>query len=65
MPRRRACLVVPAVPASKLEKGRTLEADEIVVDLEDAVVPDAKDDARPSVSTRWPATGSRPPSRCA
>ncbi len=49
MPRRRACLVVPAAPASKLEKGRTLDADEIVVDLEDAVVPAAKDDARVAV----------------
>ena len=37
MTRRRACLVVPAAPASKLEKGRTLAADEVVVDLEDAV----------------------------
>jgi citrate lyase subunit beta/citryl-CoA lyase len=46
---RRACLVVPAVPAAKLEKGRILEADEIVVDLEDAVVPGAKDDARLAV----------------
>src|ERR687893_154491 len=46
MPRRRACLVVPA---TKVEKGRTLEADEIVIDLEDAVLPSAKDDARPAV----------------
>ena len=42
MTRRRACLVVPAAPASKLEKGRTLAADEVVVDLEDAVVPAEK-----------------------
>jgi citrate lyase subunit beta/citryl-CoA lyase len=46
---RRACLVVPATPAAKLEKGRILEADEIVVDLEDAVVPGAKDEARIAV----------------
>ena len=46
MPRRRACLVVPA---TKLEKGRTIEADEIVIDLEDAVLPSAKDEARPEV----------------
>ncbi len=46
MPRRRACLVVPA---TKVDKGRTLEADEIVIDLEDAVLPSAKDDARPAV----------------
>src|SRR5215213_11927453 len=48
--RRRACLVVPAAPAAKLEKGRTLEADEVVIDLEDAVVPAAKDDAREVVA---------------
>jgi citrate lyase beta subunit len=47
--RRRACLVVPAAPAAKLEKGRTIEADEVVVDLEDAVVPGEKDRARESV----------------
>src|SRR5215211_546728 len=49
MTRRRACLVVPAVPAAKLEKGRTIEADELVVDLEDAVVPGEKDSAREAV----------------
>jgi citrate lyase subunit beta/citryl-CoA lyase len=49
MTRRRACLVVPAAPASKLEKGRVLEADEVVVDLEDAVVPAEKDGAREAV----------------
>jgi citrate lyase subunit beta / citryl-CoA lyase len=57
--RRRACLVVPAVPAAKLEKGRILEADEIVIDLEDAVVPNAKDEARFAVldalSGEWAA----------
>src|SRR5687767_8520078 len=47
--RRRAILVVPAVPAAKLEKGRSLEADEVVIDLEDAVVPAAKDEAREAV----------------
>ena len=49
VPRRRACLVVPAAPAAKLAKGRGLEADEIVIDLEDAVVPAAKDEAREAV----------------
>jgi citrate lyase subunit beta / citryl-CoA lyase len=47
--RRRASLVVPAAPASKLAKGATLVADEVVLDLEDAVVPAAKDDARAAV----------------
>jgi citrate lyase subunit beta/citryl-CoA lyase len=49
LPRRRACLVVPAAPAAKLAKGRTLAVDEVVVDLEDAVVPAAKDEAREAV----------------
>jgi citrate lyase beta subunit len=48
--RRRASLVVPAAPAAKLAKGATLEADEVVLDLEDAVVPAAKDDARSAVA---------------
>ncbi|HYH90962.1 MAG TPA: CoA ester lyase [Solirubrobacteraceae bacterium] len=49
MSRRRACLVVPAAPAAKLAKGATLAADEVVVDLEDAVVPALKDEARGAV----------------
>jgi citrate lyase subunit beta/citryl-CoA lyase len=49
MTRRRACLVVPAAPTAKLEKGRTIEADEVVLDLEDAVVPAEKDRAREAV----------------
>jgi len=50
MTRRRACLVVPAAPAAKLTKGATLVADEVVLDLEDAVVPAAKDDARDALA---------------
>ena len=46
MSRRRACLVVPAAPAAKLAKGATLRADEVVIDLEDAVLAEAKDEAR-------------------
>ena len=49
MVRRRACLVVPAAPAAKLAKGRGLDADEVVIDLEDAVVPAAKEAARAGV----------------
>jgi citrate lyase subunit beta/citryl-CoA lyase len=48
--RRRAILVVPAAPPAKLEKGRSLDADEVVIDLEDAVVPAAKDEAREAVA---------------
>ena len=50
MSRRRACLVVPAAPAAKLAKGATLAADEVVLDLEDAVVPARKDEARAAVA---------------
>ncbi len=50
MSRRRACLVVPAAPAAKLAKGATLAADEVVIDLEDAVVPAVKDEARGAVA---------------
>ena len=43
---RRSCLSVPAHPASKLAKGTTLHADEVIVDLEDSVPPELKEDAR-------------------
>ncbi|MEP2101757.1 MAG: CoA ester lyase [Parasphingorhabdus sp.] len=43
---RRSCLYMPASNARALEKAKTLPADTIVLDLEDAVAPDAKDDAR-------------------
>jgi citrate lyase subunit beta/citryl-CoA lyase len=58
--RRRAILVVPAAPAAKLAKGRTLEADEIVIDLEDAVVPAAKDEAREAVAAALGETFAAP-----
>jgi citrate lyase subunit beta/citryl-CoA lyase len=45
-PARRACLVVPASSTRMLEKARRIEVDEVVIDLEDAVVPDRKADAR-------------------
>src|SRR5215212_3973129 len=50
MSRRRACLVVPAAPAAKLAKGASLGADEVVLDLEDAVLPALKDEARTAVA---------------
>jgi len=43
---RRACLTVPASSERLLAKARTLPADEVIVDLEDAVAPAAKDTAR-------------------
>lgn len=47
--RRRAALSVPASSARKLEKARGLDVDELVLDLEDAVAPAAKDEARGAV----------------
>jgi citrate lyase subunit beta / citryl-CoA lyase len=43
---RRSVLYVPASNARALEKARTLPADAIIVDLEDAVAPAPKEDAR-------------------
>jgi citrate lyase subunit beta/citryl-CoA lyase len=47
--RRRSCLVVPASSPRKLEKAAQLTVDEVVIDLEDAVAPAAKTDARRAV----------------
>ena len=41
-----ACLVVPASSERMLAKAREIDAGEIVIDLEDAVVPERKDEAR-------------------
>ncbi len=43
---RRSCLYMPASNERALEKARTLAADTIIFDLEDAVAPDAKEAAR-------------------
>ncbi|WP_199554569.1 HpcH/HpaI aldolase/citrate lyase family protein [Sandaracinobacteroides hominis] len=43
---RRTVLYLPAANARAIEKARTLPADTVILDLEDAVAPDAKDDAR-------------------
>src|SRR5262245_35526808 len=43
---RRSVLFMPASNARALEKARTLPADALVFDLEDAVAPDAKESAR-------------------
>jgi citrate lyase subunit beta/citryl-CoA lyase len=45
-PARRSCLSVPASSERKLDKAPSLGADEVVIDLEDAVAPAAKDEAR-------------------
>jgi citrate lyase subunit beta/citryl-CoA lyase len=46
---RRSVLYMPGSNARALEKGRTLAADALILDLEDAVAPDAKDLARDQV----------------
>ena len=43
---RRSALYMPASNAKAIEKARTLPCDVIILDLEDAVAPDAKDTAR-------------------
>jgi citrate lyase subunit beta/citryl-CoA lyase len=43
---RRSVLFMPGSNARALEKARTLPADAVIFDLEDAVAPDAKDQAR-------------------
>jgi len=43
---RRSVLYMPGSNARALEKGRSLPADGLILDLEDAVAPDAKDSAR-------------------
>jgi citrate lyase subunit beta / citryl-CoA lyase len=45
----RACLVVPASDARKVEKALAFDVDEVVLDLEDAVAADAKSSARSRV----------------
>jgi len=46
---RRSILYMPGSNARALEKGRTLACDALILDLEDAVAPDAKDLAREQV----------------
>lgn len=46
---RRSVLYMPGSNARALEKGKTLGADGLIMDLEDAVAPDAKEEARTRV----------------
>ena len=46
---RRSVLYMPGSNARALEKGKTLDADALILDLEDAVAPDAKESARAQV----------------
>jgi citrate lyase subunit beta/citryl-CoA lyase len=50
---RRSLLYVPASAETMLRKAGTRGADAIIVDLEDGVLPDAKDDARARAERLW------------
>ena len=54
---RRSCLYMPGDKPPVLEKGKTLPADAIIFDLEDAVAPDAKGIARAAVTEAVSAGG--------
>jgi citrate lyase subunit beta/citryl-CoA lyase len=54
---RRSVLYMPGSNARALEKARSLPADGVILDLEDAVAPDAKDAARTQVAAAVKAGG--------
>src|SRR5215469_232538 len=54
---RRSVLYMPGSNARALEKARTLPADALILDLEDAVAPDAKEVARKQVAEAVKANG--------
>lgn len=57
---RRSVLYMPGSNARAIEKARTLPADGVILDLEDAVAPDAKSEARRQVSEAVKAGGFGP-----
>jgi citrate lyase subunit beta/citryl-CoA lyase len=57
---RRSLLYMPGSNARAIEKGRTLAADGLILDLEDAVAPDAKESARRQVVDAVQAGGFGP-----
>ena len=54
---RRSVLYMPGSNARALEKGRALPADGLILDLEDAVAPDAKAEARATIQAALAAGG--------
>src|ERR1044072_9285636 len=54
---RRSLLYMPGSNARALEKAKTLAADGVILDLEDAVAPDAKETARNQVAAAVKAGG--------
>src|SRR5258708_33877414 len=57
---RRSVLFLPGANPRALEKARGLPADGLIFDLEDAVAPDGKDNARASVAVALTAGGDAP-----
>ena len=56
---RRSILYMPGSNARALEKGRTLAADGLILDLEDAVAPAGKETARERLGAALAQAGSR------
>lgn len=54
---RRSCLYMPGANTRALEKARDLPADTLILDLEDAVAPDAKEEARAAILAAVKAGG--------
>ena len=54
---RRSCLYMPGANARALEKARDLPADTLILDLEDAVAPEAKEEARAAILAAVKAGG--------
>jgi citrate lyase subunit beta / citryl-CoA lyase len=54
---RRSALYMPGANAKALEKAKTLPADVVILDLEDAVAPEAKEEARAAVAAAVQAGG--------
>jgi len=54
---RRSCLYMPGANARALEKARELPADTLILDLEDAVAPEAKGEARGAIAAALAAGG--------
>ena len=61
---RRSVLYMPGSNARALEKGRTLPADCLILDLEDAVAPEAKETARGQIRDALRDGGYNPPFAC-
>ena len=53
----RSVLYIPASKERVLEKAKSLPADALIFDLEDAVTPDAKDAARALLARQLPLGG--------